>query len=90
LKANGSESTERAKEEGIETDSTPYQTANDSKIKNIIQTYTHRHTYIHTHNIKFIQINLHHSKAASANLFQLIAEGKVDITLIQEPWVYKG
>jgi hypothetical protein len=50
----------------------------------------HTQTYKHIHNIKFVQINLHHSKVVSANLCQLIAEGKVDIALIQEPWVYKG
>jgi hypothetical protein len=55
-----------------------------------MNTRTHTQIHTHTHNIKFVQINLHHSKAASANLCQLIAEGKVDIALIQEPWVYKG
>jgi hypothetical protein len=53
-----------------------------------METCTHTHTQIH--NIKFVQINLHHSKSASANLCQLIAEGKVDIAVIREPWVYKG
>jgi hypothetical protein len=37
---------------------------------------------------KFIQINLHHSKAATALLCQKLAIGEIDIALIQEPWVY--
>jgi hypothetical protein len=41
-------------------------------------------------NIKFLQINLHHSKAATATFCQQLAEKKVDIALIQEPWLYKG
>jgi hypothetical protein len=40
--------------------------------------------------MKFLQINLHHSKAATATLCQQLAERKVDIALIQEPWLYKG
>jgi hypothetical protein len=55
-----------------------------------MHTHTHTQTYTHINKIKFVQINLHHRKAASANLCQLIAEGKVDIALIQEPWLYKG
>jgi hypothetical protein len=46
------------------------------------------HTYIHT--VKFVQINLHRSKAASATICQQPAEGKADIALIQEPWVHRG
>jgi hypothetical protein len=41
-------------------------------------------------NIQFLQISLHHSKAATATLCQQLAERKVDIALIQEPWSYKG
>jgi hypothetical protein len=37
---------------------------------------------------KFIQINLHHSKAAMALLCLKLATGEIDIVLIQEPWVY--
>jgi splicing factor 45 len=37
---------------------------------------------------KFIQINLHHSKAATAILCRKLATGEIDIALIQEPWVY--
>jgi hypothetical protein len=37
---------------------------------------------------KFIQINLHHSKAATALLCRKLATGEIDIALIQEPWVY--
>jgi hypothetical protein len=40
--------------------------------------------------IKFFQINLHHSKSAMAALCQQLAEGRADIALIQEPWLYKG
>jgi hypothetical protein len=40
--------------------------------------------------ITFLQINLHHSKAATAALCQQLAEGKVDVAFIQEPWLYKG
>jgi hypothetical protein len=38
---------------------------------------------------KFVQINLHHSKAAMATLCQQLAEGMADIALIQEPWIYE-
>ena len=37
---------------------------------------------------KFIQINLHHIKAAMALHCQKLAMGEIDIILIQEPWVY--
>jgi hypothetical protein len=40
--------------------------------------------------MKFIQINLHHSKAAAALLCHKLALGKADIALIQEPWVQGG
>jgi hypothetical protein len=50
--------------------------------------HTHRHAS--THRINFFQINLHHSKTATATLCQQLAEGKADITLIQQPWLYKG
>jgi hypothetical protein len=47
--------------------------------------------HIHsTYNIKLLQINLHHSKVATATLRQQLAERKVDIARIQEPWLYKG
>ncbi|PNF38780.1 hypothetical protein B7P43_G12820 [Cryptotermes secundus] len=36
------------------------------------------------------EINLHDSNAATAALCQQLAEGKADIALIQEPWLYKG
>ena len=39
-------------------------------------------------NCKFIQINLHHGKAAMALLCWKLGTGKVDIAFIQEPWVY--
>jgi hypothetical protein len=37
---------------------------------------------------KFIQINLHHSKAMTALLCRKFAVREIDIALIQEPWVY--
>jgi hypothetical protein len=61
----------------IETDSLP----NDKKKKK---------KTAHTHKIKFLQINLHHSKAAMAALCQQLAQGKADVALIKEPWLYKG
>ncbi|XP_049301803.1 uncharacterized protein LOC125775350 [Bactrocera dorsalis] len=38
-------------------------------------------------NIRCVQINLQHSKSATANLTTLVNEGGIDISLIQEPWV---
>ena len=40
--------------------------------------------------LKVLQINLHHSKVASANLLLLLNEAHYDVVLIQEPWVSKG
>jgi len=37
--------------------------------------------------VQFLQINLHHSKAASAVLLIRLATGKIDVVLIQEPWI---
>jgi hypothetical protein len=48
---------------------------------------------IHTHStytIKFVQTNLHHSKAAMATLCQQLAEGNADVALMQEHWIYRG
>lgn len=36
--------------------------------------------------IKFIQINLHHAKGATAVLHKRFNESKLDVALIQEPW----
>jgi len=36
---------------------------------------------------KFIQINLHHSKPATALLCQKLSTAETDIALIQECWV---
>jgi hypothetical protein len=44
----------------------------------------------HTQTIKFLEINLHHCKAAKATLCQQPAEGKADIALIQELRTYRG
>jgi len=35
--------------------------------------------------VQFLQIILHHSKAASAALLVRLATGKIDVVLIQEP-----
>lgn len=40
--------------------------------------------------IKFVQINLHHAKGASAVLSRRFAKESIDIGLIQEPWVNDG
>jgi hypothetical protein len=40
--------------------------------------------------MKFIQINLHHSKAATTLLRQKLSLGKADIALIQDPWTQGG
>jgi len=39
--------------------------------------------------IKCIQINLQHSNAATDNLIQTIAAENIDITLVQEPYMYQ-
>ena len=39
--------------------------------------------------IKCLQINLQHSKAATDNLMQIIATENIDITLVQEPYLYQ-
>jgi ribonuclease HI len=40
--------------------------------------------------VRFLQVNLQHSKAASAALCEFINNKHIDVALIQEPWVYKG
>jgi len=40
--------------------------------------------------IRHLQINLHHSKAASAALLLRLTEGGADLVLVQEPWVVGG
>jgi hypothetical protein len=79
LNETQSDKTEEAKEERIEI-----HPSLDRKMK------THTHAHTHTHTIKFFQINLHHSKAATATVCQQPAEGTADIALIQEPRLYKG
>ncbi|XP_049315761.1 uncharacterized protein LOC125779165 [Bactrocera dorsalis] len=37
--------------------------------------------------MKFLQINLQHSKAASANLLLRLEQDEADVVLIQEPWL---
>jgi hypothetical protein len=84
LKGTWSDKSERAKQEGIETDPPLIN-------KECNEEYTHTNLK-HTHTINFVQINLYHSKAAMANLCQQLAEGKagVLIVLIQESWTYRG
>ena len=38
--------------------------------------------------LKLIQVNLDHSRAASAALY--VAMRSCDVALIQEPWIYRG
>ncbi|XP_044314314.1 uncharacterized protein LOC123037479 [Drosophila rhopaloa] len=40
--------------------------------------------------LRLLQINLHHSKAASAALLLRLAKGEADVVLVQEPWVAGG
>ncbi|KAH8351801.1 hypothetical protein KR084_010813, partial [Drosophila pseudotakahashii] len=40
--------------------------------------------------LRLLQINLHHSKAASAALQLRLAQGEADLVLVQEPWVVGG
>jgi hypothetical protein len=59
--------------------------------KNIhkLETCTDTDTETYTHAIKPFQINLHHSKAATAYLCLQLAEVKADVALIEE-WIYRG
>ena len=40
--------------------------------------------------IKSLQVNVHHSKAATANLMKIIEEDKTDIICIQEPYTFQS
>ena len=40
--------------------------------------------------IKICQLNLHHSRAASAMMSRCFGKDGMDIALIQEPWIFKG
>ena len=40
--------------------------------------------------LKCVQINLQHSRGATANLVKYAADNKVDIICIQEPYIYRG
>jgi hypothetical protein len=65
----------------------------EQSVKKCDNMFTYMTQNAHTHTLthmKFIQINLHHSKVATAALCQRLAEGKADVALIQEPWLYKG
>jgi hypothetical protein len=37
--------------------------------------------------LRVIQINLHYNRAASAAPCRILASGKIDVALIQEPWL---
>jgi len=37
--------------------------------------------------VQFLQINLHHRKAASAALHTGLGTGNIDVVFIQEPWI---
>ena len=39
--------------------------------------------------VKCVQINLQHSRGATANLIKYAADNKVDIICIQEPYIYQ-
>jgi hypothetical protein len=65
----------------MERDSPPYEKKEWNTIHKIEK-------YIHHHTIKYFQINLKHSKAATAALCRQLAEGKIDVALIHEPWLY--
>lgn len=39
---------------------------------------------------RFIQINLHHAKGASAVLSRKFMKNNIDVGLIQEPWINNG
>lgn len=41
-------------------------------------------------NIKFIQINLHHAKAATGILCRRFIKENLNVALIQEPWAHKN
>jgi len=40
--------------------------------------------------LKCVQINLKHSRGATANLMKYTTDNKVDIICIQEPYIYQG
>lgn len=40
--------------------------------------------------ISCLQLNMHHSKAATANLLPTLCGGRIDIALLQEPWQHGG
>jgi len=40
--------------------------------------------------IKVVQINLHHSRAASALMCKKLLVDNIDVALIQEPWLSRG
>jgi hypothetical protein len=40
--------------------------------------------------LKCAQINLQHSRVATATLMKYTADNKVDIICIQEPYIYQG
>jgi hypothetical protein len=69
-KGTWSDKKERAEGEGMETNPSPREEKDRTKHTETLK------IQVHTHIIKFVQINLHHSKAATAILCQQLTEGK--------------
>lgn len=42
------------------------------------------------HKLRFVQINLTHSRSASENLLIFMKQNNIDISFIQEPWIHRG
>lgn len=57
--------------------------------RNIPRTSTGNMAERRNEQIKCIQINLQHSRTATDNLIQIIATENTDITLVQEPYLYR-
>jgi Holliday junction resolvasome RuvABC ATP-dependent DNA helicase subunit len=45
---------------------------------------------VEEHQIRCNQVNLQHSKAGTENLMQVITTEKIEIALIQEPYLFQG
>lgn len=57
---------------------------------NNVKRLHHKSTYIANLPLKCLQLNLQHSRAATSNLTQLLTEIKIDIALLQEPYLFKN
>ncbi|XP_073834718.1 uncharacterized protein [Musca autumnalis] len=49
-----------------------------------------RSKVVQQHGLRVLQINLHHCKAAAAELLLSLTDSAVDIALVQEPYLYKN